>query len=106
MSPRPVVLPPAVADALTRRFGRAVREVRESRGWSQEVLAERAELNRSYLGEVERGGAMPSLATVAKLAFALDLPTSHLLARCEAGSALLAEPGRAAGWQAAEQASA
>lgn len=88
MSPRPVLLPPAVADAITGRFGRAVREARETRGWSQEALAERAELNRSYLGEVERGAAMPSLATVAKLAFALDLQSSELLARCESGGAL------------------
>lgn len=72
-----------LARRLTLQFGKAVREAREARGWSQEALAEQAELNRSYLGEVERGRAMPSLATVAKLAYALGLPTSHLLARCE-----------------------
>ncbi|MGC4403823.1 helix-turn-helix domain-containing protein [Methyloversatilis sp. MC4-4] len=74
---------PPLAEALTRRFGRAVRRTRELRGWSQEVLAERAELNRSYLGEVERGSAMPSLATVVKLALALELPAGDLLDGCE-----------------------
>jgi transcriptional regulator with XRE-family HTH domain len=64
-------------------FGRAVREQREARGWSQELLAERADLNRSYLGEVERGSAIPSLATAAKLASALGIPLSGLLSRCE-----------------------
>lgn len=65
------------------QFGAAVRHLRESHGWSQEYLAERADLNRSYIGEVERGDAVPSLATAAKLASALDLPLSGLLAHCE-----------------------
>ncbi len=60
-----------------------MREQREARGWSQELLAERADLNRSYLGEVERGSAIPSLATAAKLASALEIPLSGLLSECE-----------------------
>lgn len=69
--------------ALGSRFGRAVRRRREDRGWSQEQLANRAELNRSYMGEIERGAVMPSLATAAKLALALDLPLAELIAQCE-----------------------
>ncbi len=65
------------------RFGEVVRALREARGWSQEKLAERADLNRSYLGEIERGQAQPSLITVAKLADALDISPSGLLASCE-----------------------
>lgn len=60
-----------------------MREQREARGWSQELLAERADLNRSYLGEVERGDAVPSLATAAKLASALEIRLSGLLSECE-----------------------
>lgn len=70
-------------NGLVNDFGAAFRHFRESHGWSQEGLAERADLNRSYLGEVERGAAMPSLATAAKLAGALELPLSGLLAHCE-----------------------
>ena len=66
-----------------QRFGAVVRQHREARGWSQERLAHRAELNRSYMGEVERAAVMPSLATAAKLAQALELPLSHLISRCE-----------------------
>ena len=40
---------------LINSFGAAVRHLREAQGWSQELLAEKADLNRSYLGEVERG---------------------------------------------------
>lgn len=39
---------------LRQRFGQVVRMTREDRGWSQEQLAGRADLNRSYLGEIER----------------------------------------------------
>jgi len=69
--------------SLNKSFGLVVRQLREGQGWSQERLAENADLNRSYLGEVERGDATPSLVTVAKLADALGMPPSVLLARCE-----------------------
>jgi XRE family transcriptional regulator, regulator of sulfur utilization len=68
---------------LGERFGAVVRIQREARGWSQEHLAGRAELNRTYMGEIERAKAMPSLATAAKLALALELPLSALIAECE-----------------------
>lgn len=68
---------------LSNRFGYTVRQVRESFGWTQEVLADKADLNRSYVGEIERGIAMPSLATIAKLASALNTQMSVLVARCE-----------------------
>lgn len=69
--------------SLSINFGRIVKRLREEHGLSQEVLADRAELNRSYVGEVERGTAMPSLSTVTKIAKALNLSTSDLLARYE-----------------------
>ena len=65
------------------RFGIVVRQLREARRWSQERLASRAELNRSYMGEIERAAVMPSLATAAKLAQALEVPLSELIQRCE-----------------------
>lgn len=68
---------------LILHFGQTIRQTRESLGWSQERLAEKADLNRSYLGEIERGNATPSLITVAKLAGALELSPSDLLVRCE-----------------------
>lgn len=72
-----------MSQALSARFGLAVRQLRDAQGWSQEELALRADLNRSYLGEIERGCVMPSLATVAKLAQALDVSLPGLLVRCE-----------------------
>jgi transcriptional regulator with XRE-family HTH domain len=72
---------------LARRFGSVVRRQREQRGWSQEQLAEFSELNRSFVGEIERGQTMPSLVTLSKLAFALDLRLSNLLAHYEGAAA-------------------
>jgi len=69
-----------------QRFVVVVRQLRESRGWSQERLAGRAELNRSCMGEIERATAMPSLATALKLAQALEVPLSDLIVRCEGAS--------------------
>jgi transcriptional regulator with XRE-family HTH domain len=69
------------------RFGSVVRQLREARGWSQERLAGRAELNRSYMGEVERAAVTPSLATAAKVAMALEVPLSELISRCEQDAA-------------------
>ena len=69
--------------SLEARFGRAVREARSMYGWSQERLAEVADLNRSYLGEIERGEVTASLNTAEKLASALRLSLSALVSRCE-----------------------
>lgn len=68
---------------LIKQFGLAVRQLREGRGWSQERLAEAADLNRSFIGEIERGVATPSLLTAEKLAGALGIGLAGLLARCE-----------------------
>jgi len=65
------------------RFGRVVRTLRSARGWSQERLAEHADLNRTYLGEIERGRVIPSLVSASKIASALGLRLSALIANCE-----------------------
>ena len=65
------------------RFGTVLRQRRQELKWSQERLAGRADVNRSYLGEIERGHAVPSLAVLDKLARALEINLSTLLARCE-----------------------
>lgn len=74
----------APADAaLIRSFGLTVRQQREARNWSQERLAEAANLNRSYIGELERGEAIASLQTLNKLSYALGVALSQLLQEAE-----------------------
>lgn len=69
---------------ITVCFGRVVKEIRDVRQLSQEALAERASLNRTYLGEVERGLAVPSLITIVKISTALNVNASALIERSEA----------------------
>jgi transcriptional regulator with XRE-family HTH domain len=57
--------------AVLRAFGKRVRKARKSRGWTQEVLAEHARLNRTYIGSIERGERNPALLSLNKLAVAL-----------------------------------
>jgi transcriptional regulator with XRE-family HTH domain len=66
-----------------KTFGHVVREARDAREWSQEQLAAEAGLNRSYLGEIERGTVTPSLITIIKLAVALGQTPATLLSRWE-----------------------
>jgi transcriptional regulator with XRE-family HTH domain len=68
-----------ISSALVRGFGLGVRQLREAQGWSQERLAENSNLNRSYIGEIERGVVIASLLTVEKLAAALNLTPAALL---------------------------
>lgn len=68
---------------VSHNFGLSVRYLREDRGWSQEVLAEHADLNRSYIGEIERGLVTPSLATTEKIARALGIRLSELIEHAE-----------------------
>ena len=60
-------------------FGRTVRQLRKQRRLSQEALAEAANLNRSYLSEIEGGLVAPSILIVLRLARALDVPVATLL---------------------------
>ncbi|MYN44800.1 helix-turn-helix domain-containing protein [Pseudoduganella sp. FT93W] len=71
--------PNCIACALVGSFGRGVRQLREAQGWSQERLAENSNLNRSYIGEIERGVVVASLLTVEKLATALKVTPAALL---------------------------
>jgi transcriptional regulator with XRE-family HTH domain len=59
-------------------FGKAVRALREERGYSQEELAERAGLHRNYVGGVERGERNVALENIVKLAGALSVRTKDL----------------------------
>jgi XRE family transcriptional regulator, regulator of sulfur utilization len=73
--------------AIVRDFGVTVRRLRESHAWSQERLAEHAGLNRTYVGEIERGTVIASIVTVEKLARALGVSVVDLLADVAAARA-------------------
>lgn len=62
-----------------RAFGRAVRRGRKRLSLSQEALAERAGLHRTYVADIERGRRNPTLKILRKLAGALKTPVGELL---------------------------
>jgi transcriptional regulator with XRE-family HTH domain len=60
-------------------FGRAVRELRVVRGFSQEGLGFRSGLHRNYVGAIERGEINPTFRVLLKLAGGLHVELSSLI---------------------------
>lgn len=74
-------------NSLLVAFGLAVRRLRSARGLSQERLAERAGVHRTYVGGIERGERNVTLLSIDRLARALSVDASTLLAELEASRA-------------------
>jgi transcriptional regulator with XRE-family HTH domain len=66
-------------DTILARFGSRVRKIRVSQGLSQEQLADRAGLHRTYIGMVERAEKNLSLNNIEKIAKALGVSVSELM---------------------------
>lgn len=60
------------------QFGQRVRGLRLIKGLSQEELAYRADMHRTYVGGIERGERNPSLKNINALAEVLDISLSEL----------------------------
>lgn len=72
--------PRKVPDPRVRRFGRMVRSLRRARGFTQETLAEFAELSADTVRRLEQGAFSPSLDTLFKLVAGLRLDLATLFA--------------------------
>lgn len=66
------------ADAAKLAFGRRLRELRTKKQLSQEALAMACDLDRTYIGGVERGERNVSLVNIQKIAMALGVPAREL----------------------------
>lgn len=73
----------ADSERLLPGLGTAIREQRIERRMSQEALSLETGVHRNYIGGVERGERSPTVVTIVKLADALAVPVSELLARAE-----------------------
>ena len=67
------------------RFGYAVKARRDELGLTQEELAHRAAIHRTYLSDIERGTRNVSLVNIELLANALGVSLSDLFKRVDAG---------------------
>jgi transcriptional regulator with XRE-family HTH domain len=65
-------------DDIRVRFGKAVRQKRRKLGVSQEAFADLCELDRTYIGGIERGERNVALVNIEKIARALKLSLSEL----------------------------
>jgi transcriptional regulator with XRE-family HTH domain len=63
---------------IQERFGERVRELRRQKGLSQESLALACDLDRTYIGGVERGERNISLINICRIAAALNVSVREL----------------------------
>lgn len=70
---------------LRRAFGQRVRQLRKAKGkdWTQEKLAEAADLHYTYIGSVERGEVNLSFDNIVKIARGLNVDISALFVSLE-----------------------
>jgi transcriptional regulator with XRE-family HTH domain len=59
-------------------LGAMIRNLRKSRGMTQEMLAERAELSAKYIGEIERGEKNPTFLILVYISTAIGIPVKDL----------------------------
>ncbi|WP_029085862.1 helix-turn-helix domain-containing protein [Brevundimonas aveniformis] len=64
-----------------RRLGLQIQRLRTAKGWSQEELAYRADIHRTYISGLERGTRNPTVTVVERLVKALGCTWSDLLDR-------------------------
>ena len=68
---------------IRERFGTAVKFRREELGLTQEDLADKARIHRTYLSDVERGTRNLSLINIERLALALSITLPELFTKVE-----------------------
>lgn len=61
------------------KFGERVREIRKEKGLSQEELAHKADLHRTYIGMIERAEKNITLLNIEKIANALEVNIKELI---------------------------
>ncbi|MEI6073473.1 MAG: helix-turn-helix transcriptional regulator [Verrucomicrobiae bacterium] len=65
-------------DRTLKTFGLNVARLRAAKGFSQEKLAEKAEIDRTYVSGIERGVRNPGIKTVLQIAKALGVSITEL----------------------------
>jgi transcriptional regulator with XRE-family HTH domain len=61
------------------RVGRRIRSLGLKRGWTQQMLADHAQLTREHVSAVETGKAGPGLRTLERIALALEIALPELI---------------------------
>ena len=64
--------------SIAKIIGDRIRAYRNQKGWSQEYLAEKADVHRTYIGQLERGKKNATIESISKIAGALGVSLSRL----------------------------
>lgn len=78
------------------QFGLAMQRFRRARGLSQEDLAGTTEIDRAYIGRLERGVANPTLLMLARIAEAFEVSLAELFRGVKFTSPVPREPKKPA----------
>jgi transcriptional regulator with XRE-family HTH domain len=70
-----------MASDICARVGRKIKELRQEKGWSQQLLADHAELERAHLSRLEEGKREPGLRVLERIARALEVEIEDLVRR-------------------------
>jgi transcriptional regulator with XRE-family HTH domain len=70
-----------MASDICVRVGRKIRALRRAKGWSQQLLADHAELERAHLSRLEEGRREAGLRVLERIALALDVDVEDLVRR-------------------------
>jgi transcriptional regulator with XRE-family HTH domain len=66
------------ADNVPKALGRKIRQLRQAKGWSQEHLADEAQMHRTYMWGIEQGVRNPSVRHLTRIAEALGVSLASL----------------------------
>ncbi len=70
-----------MASDICVRVGRKIKQLRQAKGWSQQMLADHAELERAHLSRLEEGRREAGLRVLERIAIALDVEVEDLVRR-------------------------
>lgn len=67
-----------MGDSRLKLFGERLRQIREERGYSQEAFANVLDIDRSYLGGIERGERNPSIKFIYRVCDSINIEPNEL----------------------------
>jgi len=71
----------ANADDICKRVGQRIRDLRQARDWSQQLLADHAQIERAHLSRLEDGRREAGLRVLERIANALGVDVAELFRR-------------------------
>jgi len=66
---------------IQKEIGATIRSLRQSKGWSQDLFADRSGLNRAHVGEIERGESNVTIQTLKIVADTLGVKIRDLIGK-------------------------